>query len=44
MIGHVDWAALDHPDQQGRTRRSEHFAALHARINEVLDLDPTARW
>ena len=21
-------------------RRSEHFAALHARINEVLDLDP----
>ena len=44
VIGHVDWAALDHPDQQRRTRRSEHFAALHARINEVLALDPTARW
>ena len=28
VVGPVDWAALDHPDQQGRTRRSEHFAAL----------------
>ena len=44
VAGPVDWAALDHPDQQRRTRRSEPFAALHARINEVIALDPTARW
>jgi ring-1,2-phenylacetyl-CoA epoxidase subunit PaaC len=24
--------------------RSEHFAALHAEIRRVIDLDPTARW
>ena len=44
VAGPVDWAALDHPDQQGRTRRSEPFAALHARVNEVIALDPAARW
>jgi ring-1,2-phenylacetyl-CoA epoxidase subunit PaaC len=44
VAGPVDWAALDRPDQAARTRRSEPFAALHARINEVLTLDPTAHW
>jgi ring-1,2-phenylacetyl-CoA epoxidase subunit PaaC len=44
VVGTVDWADLDPPDQQSRTRRSEHFAALHTRINEVLTLDPTAHW
>ena len=44
VAGSIEWDALDHPDQDARTRRSEHFAALHARINEVLDLDRNARW
>ena len=43
-LGAVDWAALVHPDQRARTRRSEGFAAMHARINEVIALDPAARW
>ncbi len=42
--GSIDWSALERPDQQARTRRSEHFAALHARITEVIALDPAARW
>jgi ring-1,2-phenylacetyl-CoA epoxidase subunit PaaC len=44
VAGPIDWAALDHPDQRARTKRSKYFAALHARINEVLTLDPGARW
>ena len=43
-IGAIDWSALERPDQRARTRRSEHFAALHARITEVIALDPAARW
>lgn len=43
-IGVVDWGQLVRPAQAHRTRRSDHFAALHARINEVFTLDPTARW
>lgn len=44
VIGPVGWDGLARPDQAARTQRSEHFAALHARISEVRDLDPTARW
>ena len=44
VLGAVDWSALDRPNQAARTRRSDHFAALHTRINEVLALDPTAHW
>jgi ring-1,2-phenylacetyl-CoA epoxidase subunit PaaC len=44
VAGPVDWAALEQPDQRGRTKRSDHFDALHSRINEVLALDPTAQW
>ena len=44
ILGPVDWDALGHPAQHARTARSEHFPALYARITEVLDLDPTARW
>ncbi len=44
ILGPVEWDALERPAQHGRTIRSEYFAALHARITEVLDLDPTARW
>ena len=43
-LGPIEWATLDRPDQRSRTRRSEHFPALHARINEVISLDPAARW
>jgi ring-1,2-phenylacetyl-CoA epoxidase subunit PaaC len=33
------------PSGQGRAGvRSEHFAALHQRLNTVLDLDPDAAW
>jgi len=44
VLGPVAWDALARPDQAARTQRSEHFAALHARISEVRNLDPTARW
>ena len=44
IVGPVDWAALTVVDQARRTRRTAHFAPLHARINEVYALDPTARW
>ena len=43
-MGAIDWSALERPDQQARTRRSDDFADLHARITEVIDLDPAARW
>ena len=43
-IGPVDWDSLTRPAQAARTQRSEHFAPLHARINEVFALDPTAAW
>lgn len=32
------------PAQHGRTVRSPGFAALHASLTEVIDLDPVARW
>ncbi len=32
------------PAQHGRTVRSPGFAVLHAALNEVIDLDPAARW
>jgi ring-1,2-phenylacetyl-CoA epoxidase subunit PaaC len=44
ILGPVEWDALERPAQHGRTTRSGYFPALHARITEVLDLDPTARW
>ena len=44
ILGPVDWDALGRPAQHARTARSEHFRALHARITEVLDLDPGAKW
>lgn len=44
VVGPLDWPDAIVADQAGRTLRSEHFAALHARINEVYALDPTARW
>jgi ring-1,2-phenylacetyl-CoA epoxidase subunit PaaC len=44
VVGRVDWASLPRPVQAARTARSEHFAALLARITEVFDLDPTAHW
>jgi len=40
----VDWDALDRPSQAGRTIRSEHFAAIHDRITEVIRIDPAATW
>jgi ring-1,2-phenylacetyl-CoA epoxidase subunit PaaC len=40
----VAWPAAP-PVGQGRAGvRSEHFAALHQRLNTVLDLDPEALW
>ncbi len=44
VIGSVDWDALRRPEQRARTVRSEHFEAIHARITEVLRIDPVARW
>jgi len=44
IAGPLDWASLEPPDQAARTRRSEHFAPLRARITEVFALDPTANW
>lgn len=44
VVGPVEWAALEPPDQRSRTERTPYFDALHARINEVYALDPTARW
>jgi ring-1,2-phenylacetyl-CoA epoxidase subunit PaaC len=43
-IGRVDWSGLPAVEQAQRTLRTPHFAPLHARINEVYTLDPTARW
>jgi len=44
VVGPVAWDTFTSPDQQARSRRSDHFAALHARISEVIALDPTATW
>ena len=44
VIGRVDWSALPTIEQARRTHRTPYFAPLHARINEVYALDPTARW
>ena len=44
VAGPVDWERLERPDQRARRSRSAPFAALHARINEVIALDPAARW
>ncbi|WP_216649984.1 hypothetical protein, partial [Shigella sonnei] len=43
-IGWVDWSAWPVVEQAQRTRRTQHFAALHTRLNEVYRLDPAARW
>lgn len=43
-LGPQPWDEQAGPAQAARTARSPDFAALHARINEVYALDPTARW
>jgi ring-1,2-phenylacetyl-CoA epoxidase subunit PaaC len=43
-FGPVEWARIRKPAQLARTVRSEHFAALYARMREVIDLDPAAHW
>lgn len=40
----IDRPRLDPDTQRGRTVRTPHFAALHADINTVFDLDPDAVW
>jgi len=42
--GPVEWERLAGPRQAGRTVRSEHFAAIHDRITEVVRIDPAAHW
>lgn len=43
-IGAVVWSDLARPHQDARRCRSEHFAAMHDRITEVLRIDPDAVW
>lgn len=43
-FGSIDWAAIDAPPPHQRMRRHDDFAALLARMLEVLDLDRAAIW
>ncbi len=43
-FGPVDWASVTAPAQNQRESRSADFAALHARMREVFDLDHAATW
>ncbi len=40
----LDAPRLDPDVQRGRTVRTPHFASVHADINTVFDLDPSATW